>query len=94
MTRPPAVAMIEAVRMVAAAHDPSTILSIGARGGRLLARVNDGGALRAYAVTPEGLRPQPPNWPRLIHEGNWRGYISGGVNVITSFAILGLLGTL
>jgi hypothetical protein len=83
----------EALRLVADKHDLSTLIWIRSRGGRLLARVNDGGAWRVYAVTKEGLQPTARNWPRLIHEGNWAGYLSGGINVLTSLALLGLLGT-
>lgn len=79
--------------MVAEKHDLSSLVSIGNRGGRILARVNDSGVLRAYAVTPQGLAPTPTNWPRAIHEGNFAGVWSGLINVVTSVALLGLLGT-
>ena len=85
--------LIEAARIVAATHDPSTIVSIGARGGRLMARLNEGGELRAYGVTRAGVAPLGRNWPRLVHEGNWMAWLSGGLNVLTSLAILGLMGT-
>lgn len=85
--------LVEAVRTVAANRDPSTIVSIGVRGGRLMARLNEGGELRGYAVTREGVTPLPRNWSRLVHEGNWMGWLSGGINVLTSLAIIALMGT-
>ena len=87
------VQMRDALAMVAEKFDLSNLSSIGNRGGRLLARVNDGGRLRAYAVTPNGLVEAGSNWPRLFHEGNWAGVWSGLINVIASLAMLGLLGT-
>ncbi len=35
----------------------------------------------------------PRNWPRLWHEGNFAGHYSALLNVIASFAMLGLLVT-
>lgn len=83
----------EAVRLVAEKHDLSTLIWIRSRGGRLLARINESGEWRVYAVTREGLQPTARNWPRLIHEGNWAGHLSGAINVVTSLALLLLLGT-
>jgi uncharacterized iron-regulated membrane protein len=83
----------DAVQTVAVSHDVSTINSIGQRGGRMMVRLNEGGELRAYALTAEGLAPLGRNWPRLIHEGNWSGVVAGALNVITSVALLGLLTT-
>ncbi|MBX9739682.1 MAG: PepSY domain-containing protein [Beijerinckiaceae bacterium] len=91
--RGPPVPLIEAVRMVSAHTDPSNLLSLGNRGGRQLARIVENGEVRAYQVTREGLRAGSRNWPRLLHEGNWLGVWSGLANVLTSIAMLGLLGT-
>jgi uncharacterized iron-regulated membrane protein len=83
--------MRDIVRMVAQSHDLSTLNSISNRGGRMLVRLNDGGLLKAYVVSPQGLTLASNNWPRLIHEGNWGGVWGGVINVITSIALLGLL---
>ncbi|OKO81518.1 PepSY-associated TM helix domain-containing protein [Bradyrhizobium sp. AS23.2] len=83
----------EAVRMVAASHDLSHVISIGARGGRMMARIYESGELRAYAVNSSGVGPLPRNWPRLIHEGNWSALIASPLNVVTSIALLTLLST-
>ena len=87
------VGLPEAVRMVADQHDLSHVISIGTRGGRVMARLNEGGELRAYAVNSSGAAPLPRNWPRLIHEGNWSALIASPLNVITSIALLTLLST-
>ena len=85
--------LVEAVQVVARTHDLATVTSIGARGGRIMARIFDGGELRAYAVTADGTRALPRNWPRLIHEGNWFAAIGTTLNVITSVALITLLTT-
>ncbi len=85
--------LIEATRLVASSRDPATILSIGTRGGRMMARVLEGGETRAYSLTRDGLSPLPRGWPRLIHEGVWNAWIAGGLNILTSLVSLGLLGT-
>lgn len=87
------VALPDAVRMVAGAHDLTHVISIGARGGRMMARIYEGGELRAYAINSSGVTPLPRNWPRLIHEGNWSALIASPLNVITSIALLTLLAT-
>jgi len=89
--RPPA--LTEAVRIVAQSHDLSQFVSIGGRGGRMMARLYEDGELRAYAVTSDGLVALPRNWPRLIHEGNWSAMISGPLNLITSVILFALLST-
>ncbi|UCF54402.1 MAG: PepSY domain-containing protein [Bradyrhizobium sp.] len=83
----------EAFAMVATSHDFSHVISIGVRGGRMMARVYEGGELRAYAVGSSGVTPLPRNWPRLIHEGNWSALIASPLNVVTSLALLTLLST-
>ncbi|MBR0857501.1 PepSY-associated TM helix domain-containing protein [Bradyrhizobium liaoningense] len=83
----------DAVRVVADSHDLSHVISIGVRGGRMMARLYEDGELRAYAVNPSGVTPLPRNWPRLIHEGNWSALIAAPLNVVTSIALLTLLST-
>jgi uncharacterized iron-regulated membrane protein len=86
-------ALTDAVRVVAASHELSHLISIGTRGGRMMARLYDSGELRAYAVTSSGAAALPRNWPRLIHEGNWSALIAAPLNVVTSIALLILLST-
>lgn len=83
----------EAVKMVTAAHDPSALLWVRQRGRALLARVDVGGEYQVLAVGRDGLVPTGRNWPRLIHEGNWAGFWSALVNVVTSVVLIALLGT-
>jgi uncharacterized iron-regulated membrane protein len=83
----------DAVRIVAASHELSHVISIGTRGGRVMARLYDAGELRAYAVDSSGITPLARNWPRLIHEGNWSALIAAPLNVVTSIALLTLLST-
>lgn len=83
----------DAVAMVAASHDLSHVISIGVRGGRMMARIYEDGELRAYAVGSSGVTALPRNWPRLIHEGNWSALIASPLNVVTSIALLTLLST-
>lgn len=90
---PPPATLIEAVRVVAAQHDLNNVVWIRRRGPNLIARVRDGGEWRGFVVGRDGLTPQPRNWPRLLHEGNWGGILSGGLNVVVCLALLGLLGT-
>jgi uncharacterized iron-regulated membrane protein len=89
----PAVPLREAVRMVAAQHDPSGILWVRQRGRAQLARIDVGGEHTVFAVGRDGLVPTSRNWPRLIHEGNWAGIWSALVNVVTSVALIALMGT-
>ncbi|MBB4380920.1 PepSY-associated TM region [Bradyrhizobium sp. Rc3b] len=86
-------ALPDAIRMVAASHDLTHVISIGMRGGHMMARIYDGGELRAYAVNSSEVTPLPRNWPRLIHEGNWSALIASSLNVVTSIALLTLLST-
>jgi uncharacterized iron-regulated membrane protein len=58
-----------------------------------MARIYDGGELRAYAVTLAGTMPLPRNLPRLIHEGNWSATAGASLNMLTSAALLTLLTT-
>jgi uncharacterized iron-regulated membrane protein len=88
---PPKIA--EAVEIVAKSHDLANLTSLRMRGPRLIARIVDGGEYRSFAVTARGLTPTSRNWPRLIHEGNWGGHLSALLNLLTSLALVGLMGT-
>jgi hypothetical protein len=59
----------------------------------MLARIYEGGELRAFAVTDAGVVALERNWPRLLHEGNGAAFITGPLNIVTSLALIGLLGT-
>jgi hypothetical protein len=83
----------EAVRIVAAERDLGQVNWLRPIGPRLLVRFNDGGEMRVFAVTSEGLTATARNWPRLLHEGNWFGATSALINVVTSIAFVGLLST-
>lgn len=85
--------LVEAVRMVAADHDLSAVTWIRSRGGQLMARINEGGGPVVYAITRDAITPLPANWPRLIHEGTFGGPTGSILNVITSFALIGLMVT-
>jgi len=87
------ISLPEAVSIVARSHDLAQVTSIRPRGGLLMARIFEGGELRAYAVNGHDLVPLPRNWPRLIHEGNWSAMIASSLNILTSLALLGLLST-
>jgi uncharacterized iron-regulated membrane protein len=96
---PPAVAsapmlpMTEAVRLIATDHDIASVSWIRPRGNTLMARLDDDGEARVFTVTRDGLVPAPRNWPRLIHEGNWGGALSVLINVVTSLALIVLMGS-
>jgi hypothetical protein len=62
-------------------------------GGRLVARIVEGGEYTLHAVTRDGTEPLPRNWPRLLHEGNFAGAWSALMNVVTAVALIGLLVT-
>jgi uncharacterized iron-regulated membrane protein len=85
--------LAEAVRIVGERHDLSTLVWLRPQGGRLLARVVEGGEFRVYQVTREGTAAVPRNWPRLWHEGNFAGLWSALMNLVTSLAMIGLLVT-
>lgn len=87
------VGLPDAVRQISQSHDISGLSMIANHGGRMMARIYEGGELRAYSVTPAGVTPLARNWPRLLHEGNWYTWISGSLNVLTSIILTGLLGT-
>jgi hypothetical protein len=83
----------EAVRVIGEQHDLSALVWIRPQGGRVLARLVEGGEYRVYAVTPDGMTAVPRNWPRLWHEGNFAGTWSALLNLIASVAMIGLLVT-
>ena len=87
------IALTDAVRTVATSHDLAQVMSIGSRGGRVMARLFEGGELRAYTFAADAMVALPRNWPRLLHEGNWSAMIAGPLNVVTSVVLLGLLAT-
>lgn len=91
--RTPPLPLREALRVVAASHDPSTIEWLRQRGPRQLVRISDGSSQTTYTVTRDGLKPTGTNLPRTFHEGTFWGVWGGVMNVILSFAFLGLLGT-
>lgn len=85
--------LAEAVRVVGERHDLSGLVWMRPQGGRLVARVVEGGEYVLYAVTREGTTALPRNWPRLWHEGNFAGAWSALMNLVTSIAMMGLLAT-
>jgi uncharacterized iron-regulated membrane protein len=89
----PLVSLHEAVRAVGARYDLRHVAWIRPRGNAMLARINDGGEMRVFAVSGDGLVPMQRNWPRLLHEGNWRGTLSASINVLISAAFVTLLST-
>lgn len=89
---PPA-SLIEAVRTLGKEHDLSGLLWLRERRGQLLARIVEDGEYKIYAVTAAGVQSMPRQWPRLLHEGNWMGHVSAGLNVITSLAFVALFVT-
>ena len=85
--------LAQAVRVVGERHDLSALVWLRPQGGRMLARLVEGGEYRVYAVTREGTAAQPRNWPRLWHEGSFAGAWSAALNLAVSAAMLGLLAT-
>lgn len=83
----------QALERLAEKTDPSGLIWLRQRGGRLLARVNEGGVFRVYQVSQAGAVPASANWPRALHEGNFAGIWSGLMVLATSLALLGLLVT-
>jgi uncharacterized iron-regulated membrane protein len=85
----------EAVQILGKDHDLSGLVSLRPIGPRLLGRVVEGsaGEFVSYAVTREGATVTQRNWPRLWHEGNFAGSWSALMNVVLSFAMVGLLVT-
>lgn len=91
--RAPAVPVLEAVRMVARKHDPSTLIYVRRRGPRQMVLVNTGAQQIQYQPTKAGLKPLPTNWPRAFHQDDFLGVWGGVMNVILSLAFILLLTT-
>lgn len=89
----PQMRLVEAVRIVGKTQDLSGLVWIRPQGGGIAARIVEGGEYRGYRVTRDGAQATPRNWPRLWHEGNFAGGWSALLNVVTSFALIGLLVT-
>jgi len=87
------IALAEAVRIVGASHDLGRVAWIRPMGGGLRVRLDADGEMRVFAVSRDGMTPTARNWPRLLHEGNWRGGFSAFLNVVTSVAFITLLST-
>lgn len=83
----------EAVRVVGQDHDLSSLVWLRERGGRLRVRLVADGEYAVYTVTRDGTVAMPRNWPRLWHEGAFAGVWSALMNVVTSFAMIGLVAT-
>ncbi len=88
----PAPRLAEAVRILGAQHDLSGLVWLRPQGGRLMARIIEGGEYRVYAVTKDGAVATARNWPRLWHEGNFASW-APWMNAILSVALIGLLVT-
>jgi PepSY-associated TM region len=80
--------LANAVRAVGKDHDLSGLLWLRERRGQMLARIVEDGEYKVYAVTAAGTQALPRQWPRLLHEGNWMGHVSAGLNVITSVSFI------
>jgi uncharacterized iron-regulated membrane protein len=89
----PPLPLMEAVRVLGASHDLSSLSWIRPFGETLVARIAEDGELKTYAILRDGAVPDARNWPRLIHEGTWGGFTLAILNLVTSLALLGLLAT-
>jgi uncharacterized iron-regulated membrane protein len=83
--------LAEAVRIVGRDHDLSSLVWLRPRRGELMVRLVENGEYKVYAVTRDGTVALPRNWPRLWHEGNFAGAWSALMNLVISFAMVGLL---
>jgi hypothetical protein len=90
-TRPAAISIRQAVEVLGQSHDLTGLTSLRLRGGRMVARLWSSNELVSIIVTQAGTITAQRNWPRLIHEGNWAGFWSAFINIITSIAMIGLL---
>lgn len=86
----PPLKLTQAVAILAKDHDLSGLVWMRPQGGRVMARLAEGGEYRVYAVTPAGAVATERNWPRLWHEGNFAGAWSAAMNVVLSLAMTGL----
>lgn len=85
--------LTEAVRVLGKSHDLSGLIWLRERRGQMLARIVENGEYRVYAIGARSADVTSRNWPRLLHEGNWWGHVSAGLNVVTSGAMIVLLVT-
>ena len=85
--------LIEALRVTAKQHDPSTIAYIRQRGPREMVLINTGSSQSQYVPAADGLKPMPVNLPRVFHQGDFFGIWGGVMNVILSLAFCLLLGS-
>ena len=76
-----------------AERDLGGLIWLRSRGGRLLARVNEGGIFNVYQVARSGVKLTPANWSRGLHEGNLAGMWTGFMVFVTSLAFVGLMVT-
>ncbi len=83
--------VLEVLRMTARQYDPSTIVYIRRRGPRQMVMINTGASQALYRPTSAGLKPLPPNLPRIFHQGDFLGIWGGVMNVILSLAFIFLL---
>jgi uncharacterized iron-regulated membrane protein len=96
LPRPAAAAPIqitEATRIIAGSRNLAQVSWIRSLGGALMARLDDNGEMKLFAIARDGLKPAARNWPRLIHEGNWSRYLAPSINVVISLALVLLLST-
>jgi uncharacterized iron-regulated membrane protein len=89
----PPLSLSDAVRIVGEHHDLSALIWLRPQDGRMIARLVEDGEYKVYAVTRDGAVAVPRNWPRLWHEGNFAGFWSALMNVVTAAAMFGLLVT-
>ena len=83
----------QAVQILGEKTDLSGLIWLRNRGGRMLARVNEGGVFQVYQVSIRGVIPASSNWPRALHEGNFAGAWSGLMVLLTSIGMMILMGT-
>jgi uncharacterized iron-regulated membrane protein len=83
----------DAIRIAGAKHDLAGLVWMRPARGSLLMRIDEGGEYKVYRVTQNDTEAMARNWPRLWHEGNFAGMWSALMNVVTSFAMIGLLVT-
>jgi uncharacterized iron-regulated membrane protein len=82
-----------AVEMLGKDRDLGGLIWLRTRGGRMLVRINEGGAFNVYQVSRNGVTPMSGNWPRALHEGNAYGLWTGIMVLVTSLAFVGLMVT-
>ncbi|MEQ1650202.1 MAG: PepSY-associated TM helix domain-containing protein [Hyphomicrobiaceae bacterium] len=85
------VKLTDAVKLVATKHDLASVYWIRPMGGAMRTRIYDGREAKVFTISKAGLIAGQQSWPRAIHEGVWAGFWSALINVITSFAFIGLM---